>query len=78
MRTSGGSLNGVRGQLDYLQGLGIGAIWLKSLRYGRQYFRPVSGNGTDFGITQVPAGILTFSPILNDVELVLAAKHQCR
>ena len=43
------------------------------LRYGRQYFRQVSGNGTDFGISAFPAGVLAFSRILNDQEVVVVA-----
>ena len=44
-----------------------------ALRYGRQYFRPISGNGTDFGISTFPNGILAFSRILNETEVVVAA-----
>jgi glycosidase len=44
-----------------------------ALRYGRQYFRPVSGNGTDFGISQFFGGVVSFSRILNDTEIVVAA-----
>ncbi|MFC9335259.1 alpha-amylase family glycosyl hydrolase [Arthrobacter sp. NPDC057009] len=44
-----------------------------ALRYGRQYFRPVSGNGTDFGISQFLGGVISFSRILNDAEIVVAA-----
>lgn len=44
-----------------------------ALRYGRQYFRPVSGNGTDFGISQYSGGVVSFSRILNDTEIVVAA-----
>ncbi|MCG2624142.1 alpha-amylase family glycosyl hydrolase [Arthrobacter sp. I2-34] len=44
-----------------------------ALRYGRQYFRPVSGNGRDFGISEFAGGIVSFSRILNDTEIVVAA-----
>ncbi len=44
-----------------------------ALRYGRQYFRPVSGNGADFGISATPGGVLAFSRILHDRELLVAA-----
>ncbi|WP_447978992.1 alpha-amylase family glycosyl hydrolase [Candidatus Nitrospira bockiana] len=44
-----------------------------ALRYGRQYFRPVSGNNHDFGASQELGGILTWSRILNDREVVLVA-----
>lgn len=43
------------------------------LRYGRQYFRPVSGNGQDYGISPFPGGVIAFSRILNDEEAVLVA-----
>lgn len=43
-----------------------------ALRYGRQYFRPISGNGIDFGISTFQQGILAFSRILNDTEIVVA------
>ena len=43
-----------------------------ALRYGRQYFRPISGNGTDFGISPFNNGVLAFSRILNDTETVIA------
>lgn len=42
-----------------------------ALRYGRQYFRPVSGNGSDFGLSPFLGGILAWSRILNDVEVVV-------
>jgi glycosidase len=44
-----------------------------ALRYGRQYFRPVSGNGADFGVSATPGGVLAFSRILHDRELLVAA-----
>lgn len=44
-----------------------------ALRYGRHYFRPLSGNGTDFGLSALPAGVLAFSRILNDQEVVVVA-----
>ncbi len=43
------------------------------LRYGRQYFRPISGNRTEFGISSFPSGVLAFSRILNDQEVVVVA-----
>ncbi|EFL49638.1 alpha amylase catalytic region [Solidesulfovibrio fructosivorans JJ]] len=42
-----------------------------ALRYGRQYFRPVSGDGVDFGISPYPGGVLAFSRILNDREVLV-------
>ena len=43
-----------------------------ALRYGRQYFRPCSGNGTDFGYSPYNGGVIAFSRILNDRELLVA------
>lgn len=45
-----------------------------ALRYGRQYFRPVSNNeGVDFGHSCMQGGIIAFSRILNDREIVVIA-----
>jgi glycosidase len=44
-----------------------------ALRYGRQYFRPLSGDGIHFGISTFAEGVLAFSRILNDQELVVVA-----
>ncbi len=44
-----------------------------ALRYGRQYFRPISGDGTSFGVSQFQNGVVAFSRILNDQEVVLVA-----
>ena len=44
-----------------------------ALRYGRFYFRPLSGDGTNFGISGFPQGVIAFSRILNDQEVVVAA-----
>jgi glycosidase len=43
------------------------------LRYGRFYFREVSGNGSDFGHSFGPGGIVAFSRILVDREIVVLA-----
>jgi glycosidase len=43
------------------------------LRYGRHYFRPISGDGTHFGISTTAPGVVTFSRILNDQEVVVVA-----
>jgi glycosidase len=43
------------------------------LRFGRQYFRVCSGNQTDFGYSAYPGGVLAFSRILNDRELLVVA-----
>jgi hypothetical protein len=43
-----------------------------ALRYGRQYFRPVGDGVTDqFGYSPYQQGVLAFSRILNDRELVV-------
>jgi len=44
-----------------------------ALRYGRFYFRPISGDGQHFGVSTFPQGILAFSRILMDEEVVVAA-----
>jgi len=43
------------------------------LRYGRQYFRPVSGDGQNYGVSPFLGGIMAFSRILNDREIIVAA-----
>ena len=44
-----------------------------ALRYGRQYFRPLSGDGRHFGLSPFPGGMLAFSRILNDQEVLVVA-----
>ncbi len=44
-----------------------------ALRYGRFYFRPISGDGLTFGISTFPQGVLAFSRILNDEEAIIVA-----
>jgi hypothetical protein len=44
-----------------------------ALRYGRQYFRPISGDGVGFGISPFAPGVLAFSRILDRTEVVLVA-----
>ncbi|PWT75953.1 MAG: alpha-amylase [Bacteroidetes bacterium] len=44
-----------------------------ALRYGRFYFRPVSGDGYNFGISNTTPGILAWSRILNDEEVIVVA-----
>lgn len=46
---------------------------LPALRYGRQYFRPVSANGTDFGPSRGRGGIIACSRVLGDREVVVVA-----
>lgn len=43
------------------------------LRYGRIYFRPVSGNSRDFGHSLGNGGVIAFSRILTDREVVVVA-----
>jgi glycosidase len=44
-----------------------------ALRYGRFYFRPVSGDGRTFGVSTFAPGLLAFSRILNDEEVIVVA-----
>ena len=44
-----------------------------ALAYGRLYFREVSGNGTDFGHSFGPGGLVAFSRILVDREVLVVA-----
>lgn len=44
-----------------------------ALRYGRHYFRPLSGDGVRFGISASIPGVLAFARILNDREVVVVA-----
>lgn len=44
-----------------------------ALRYGRFYFRPISGDQRTFGISNTQPGVLAFSRILNDQEVVVVA-----
>jgi glycosidase len=44
-----------------------------AMRYGRFYFRPISGDGQHFGVSTFRNGTLAFSRILMDQEIVVAA-----
>jgi glycosidase len=44
-----------------------------ALRYGRLYFRPVSGDGAHFGASSFAPGVLAFSRILNNQEVLVIA-----
>jgi glycosidase len=44
-----------------------------ALRYGRIYFRPISGDGHQFGASAFAPGVLAFSRILNNREVVVIA-----
>ena len=60
----------------FYQGLpSIAAVRAKqpALRYGRLYFRPLSGDGVHFGISPFSGGVLAFSRVLNDQEVLVVA-----
>jgi len=44
-----------------------------ALRYGRLYFREVSGNGVDFGQSTGAGGVIAFSRVLSSQEIVVIA-----
>jgi len=44
-----------------------------ALRYGRLYFRPISGDGVHFGASPFAPGVLAFSRILNNQEVLVIA-----
>jgi glycosidase len=44
-----------------------------ALRYGRFYFRPISGDKQHFGVSTFLSGVLAFSRILMDQEIVIVA-----
>lgn len=44
-----------------------------ALRYGRQYFRPLSGDGSGFGLSPFSGGVLAWSRVLNDIEVLVVA-----
>jgi glycosidase len=44
-----------------------------ALRYGRQFFRPLSGDGVHFGISPFDGGVLAFSRILDNQEVLVVA-----
>jgi glycosidase len=44
-----------------------------ALRFGRLYFRQVSGNGRDFGHSSGAGGLVAFSRIVSDVEVLVVA-----
>jgi len=44
-----------------------------ALRFGRLYFRELSGNGVDFGPSTGPRGVIAFSRILSNREIVVVA-----
>jgi glycosidase len=44
-----------------------------ALRYGRHYFRPISGNGTSYGHSPFPGGVVAFSRLLAVTEVIVVA-----
>jgi glycosidase len=44
-----------------------------ALRYGRYYFRPISADGKNFAISTNPGGVLAWSRILNDKEVLIVS-----
>jgi glycosidase len=44
-----------------------------TLRYGRLYFREVSGNGSDFGASTGAGGVIAFSRVLSNREILVVA-----
>lgn len=44
-----------------------------ALRYGRQYFRELSGDGASWGHSWYPQGIIAFCRILDDREVIVVA-----
>lgn len=44
-----------------------------ALRFGRLYFQQVSGNGHDFGHSSGVGGLVVFSRVLSDIEVVVVA-----
>ena len=44
-----------------------------ALRYGRMYFRPLSGDGIRFSVSPFAPGVLAFSRILNNQEVLVLA-----
>jgi glycosidase len=56
-----------------IQRLSLVRDTLPALRYGRSYPRPISGDGVHFGISALAPGILSFSRILSDQEVLIVA-----
>lgn len=49
-----------------------------ALRYGRQYFRQASGDGIHFGVSTFAGGVLAYSRILNEDEVLVVANTNTR
>jgi glycosidase len=46
---------------------------MPALRYGRPYARPLSGDGVNFGLSTMPHGVVAFSRIVADQEVLIVA-----
>ena len=49
-----------------------------ALRFGRLYFRQVSGNGRDFGYSSGAGGLVAFSRVVSDIEVLVIANTGSR
>lgn len=49
-----------------------------ALRFGRLYFRQVSGNSRDFGYSSGAGGLVAFSRVVSDTEVLLIANTNTR
>jgi hypothetical protein len=58
---------------ERLQALAAVRAAQPALRYGRQYFRQISGNGKNFAVSTFTPGVISFSRILNAQEVVVVA-----
>jgi glycosidase len=69
----GPGFNGESDFYQHIQQIATVRAQQSALRYGRFYFRPLSGDGVTFGVSGFPQGVIAFSRILNDQEVVVAA-----
>jgi glycosidase len=46
---------------------------IEALRYGRFYLRPISGDGVHFGVSNFSPGVLAYSRVLADEEVLVVA-----
>ncbi len=49
-----------------------------ALRYGRSYSRQISGDGVHFGVSTFAPGVLSFSRLLSDQEVLIVANTNTR
>jgi glycosidase len=64
----------------YLQIKALGRLReeYSALRFGRLYFRQVSGNGRDFGHSSGVGGLVAFSRVVSDIEVLVVANTNTR